>query len=480
MKKIILFSLLGIVFMITNACKKNDPPPMPTANFTFAPENPTTQDEVVFTGTAQNAKTYTWSSSPSGLNSTQLTARQRFTTAGTYQVTFTATGDGGSAPITKTVTVVEPRPTADFTFSVVSPVTRQPVSITTTAQNGNTFAWSSSPAGFTSTQQNPTFSFATAGTYTLTLQVTGIGGTTTVSKTITIVAPNLRADFNVSNTNPVANDVVTFTDRSTGGARTFAWTSTPDEGFNSTEQNPRFTFRTSGMKTISLTVTDEFGNTANRSTPIVVQRRFVGTLVANITDTEVRGRTIATTTNTTTTANAIFYLGMRDTAPFVNAGAVSCNGQNLARNTVTNSYNNNNTILSGNISWVVSGTNDIPATNFNTNKPIPTMPNATFPTFTSLDKTNGFTIQLASAIPCDELEVFIFTEDQNLMRIGSVNKSFANNSTTLTITGAELANLDDRFSFTILIEARNISLTEIDGKSYIFRNIASKVFTYRK
>lgn len=480
MKKIILFLLFGVLLILTNACSKSEPAPTPTANFTFAPANPTTQDEVVFTGTAQNAKTYSWSSSPSALNSTQLTARQRFATAGTYQVTFTATGDGGSTPVTKTVTVVEPRPTVDFTFSIASPITRQPVNITTTVQNGSSFAWSSSPAGFTSTQQNPTFSFATTGTYTITLLVTGNGGTTSVNKTITVAAPTLRADFSISNTNPIANDVVIFTDRSTGGARTFVWTSTPDEGFNSTDQNPRFTFRNSGMKTVNLVVTDEFGNTASRNTTIVVQRRYVGTLVALTTNTEVRGSIIATTNTTTTTANANFYLGMRDAAPFVNAGSISANGQNLTRNTLTNVYTNTNVTFTGNISWVVGGANDIPATNFNTNKPIPIMPNATFPTFTSLDKTNGFTIQLSSAIACDELEVFVFTEDQNLVRIGSFNKSFPNNSTTLTITGAELASLDDRFSFTILIEARNISLTETEGKSYIARNVASRVFTYRK
>ncbi|TAH18782.1 MAG: hypothetical protein EAZ08_10635 [Cytophagales bacterium] len=481
MKKHILFALLGAFLIIMNACKKSDTPPLPTANFTFAPENPTTQDEVVFTGTAQNAKTYTWSSSPTALSSTQLTARQRFTTAGTYQVTFTATGDGGSVPITKSITVVEAKPTVDFAFSVANPITRQPVAITTTVQNGTTFAWSSSPAGFTSSQQNPTFSFATAGNYTLTLQVTGAGGSTTVSKMITIAAPSLRADFTVSNPNPVAADVVTFTNRSTSDARTFAWTSTPEEGFSSTVQNPVFAFRSSGMKIVNLVVTDEFGNTANRSTSILVQRRLVGTLVALISSSESRGRLIATSASTSLSANSIFYLGNRDMPPFVSAGTVSCNGQVLARNAINNAYVNNSMVFNNpTISWAVSGSNDIPAINFDTNKPNPPMPDTTFPSFTNLDKTNGFTLQLANVIPCDELEVFIISTDANNVRISTVSKIFQPNTTSITFTGAELANVDDRFNFTITIEARNVSFTEVDGKSYVFRNVATRAFTYTK
>lgn len=108
------------------------------------------------------------------------------------------------------------------------------------------------------------------------------------------------------------------------------------------------------------------------------------------------------------------------------------------------------------------------------------MPDTTFPSFTNLDKTNGFTLQLANVIPCDELEVFIISTDANNVRISTVSKIFQPNTTSITFTGAELANVDDRFNFTITIEARNVSFTEVDGKSYVFRNVATRAFTYTK
>ena len=264
---VFMSALLTLSVGLYQCGPKEEAAPAPTVSFTFSPATPTTLDAVQFTSTALNATSFAWSSNPAGFTSTQANPTFTFPNPGTYQVTVTATGAGGNVSATQTVTVTAPRPTGDFTFTPASPVAGQAVQFTATAQNATGFAWSSDPAGFTSTVQNPAFTFATAGTYRVTLQITGGGGTNNITKTVTVAAPAPAVDFTFDPARPATGQEVSFT-ATVQNATTFAWSSVP-AGFTADTQNPKFTFATAGTYQITLRATGPGGST-NVTKPITV------------------------------------------------------------------------------------------------------------------------------------------------------------------------------------------------------------------
>ena len=193
MKKLLLFiPLLCLAIFFLNSCdngseEEEDTTPRPTVNFSFNPENPSIGQTVNFTGTATNASSYQWSSVPAGFVSNSISDSYIFDTPGTYQITFKATGPGGSAEISKTLEVTAPAPSADFSFTPENPRVGETVEFTSSVSNVDSYVWSSEPAEFNSTEENPSFEFSNTGTYTITLEASGAGGTVTVSKEIEVL-----------------------------------------------------------------------------------------------------------------------------------------------------------------------------------------------------------------------------------------------------------------------------------------------------
>lgn len=93
----VLVMVLAIAAIFTS-CKKE-----PSASFTYSPENPVQYDVVTFTNTSSDADSYLWEIG-SG-TSTDASLEVRLLDAGDYIVKLTATGEGGSQTIEKTVTV---------------------------------------------------------------------------------------------------------------------------------------------------------------------------------------------------------------------------------------------------------------------------------------------------------------------------------------------------------------------------------------
>lgn len=264
-KCIHFFNLLALVLLVSCGGSKTEstPAPKPTVDFSFSPLNPTTNDEISFVSTSTNAKTFLWTSVPAGISATAPTFKTKLTAAGSYQITVTAKGDGGEATVTKNIVVNAPvvNPLADFSFAPSSPVAGETVNFMATAQNATGFEWSSSPVGLVSTQQNPSFAFANAGNYQITLKVTGAAGSTpiTVTKNLVVNAAKPIADFSFAPTNATAGQTITFT-ANTQNATTFAWSSVP-AGLSSTLQNPTFAFPNAGSYQITLTATGAGGST---------------------------------------------------------------------------------------------------------------------------------------------------------------------------------------------------------------------------
>ena len=165
-------------------------PPAPVASFTFAPASPRAGQTVTFTDTSTNAPTSWLWEFGDGFTSSVRNPVHAFSAAGTYGVTLTATSAGGSGTKTNTVTVSSGGPpVAAFTFSPELPAAGQVVAFSDRSTNAPTsWSWTFGD-GTTSSSANPLKSFAVAGTYTVTLQVSNPSGSSTTSKAV-VVGPS--------------------------------------------------------------------------------------------------------------------------------------------------------------------------------------------------------------------------------------------------------------------------------------------------
>jgi gliding motility-associated-like protein len=127
--------------------------------------------------------------------------------------------------------------------------------------------------GNTSSLQNPTASYFTPGTYTVSLTVTNANGTNTLTRSQFItVYENPTVDFTVPTRNGCFPFRVQFTDISTPGAgnTNVSWQWDFGNGVTSTQQNPFVTYSTAGNFSITLRVTNDKGCTRVISRPAYI------------------------------------------------------------------------------------------------------------------------------------------------------------------------------------------------------------------
>lgn len=247
----------------------------PTINFTGA------------TGTAPYTFTYTINGGPNQtVSSTGSTATIAVPTgtAGTFTYTLVSVVDASSTVCSQAQTgtatvIVNPLPTPDFSISAPSCETRS-VSFTnlSVANAGtiNAWSWNFGDAGTASTQ-NPTHTYAAAGTYNVTLSVTTDKGCTSnpvLSRPVTInplpVTAFVLPEVCLSDT------YAQFTDNSTvapGTISNWSWNfGDPGSGVNNTStlQHPQHSYTATGNYTVTLTVTSSSGCTSTLSQPFVV------------------------------------------------------------------------------------------------------------------------------------------------------------------------------------------------------------------
>jgi Zn-dependent metalloprotease len=175
----------------------------PVADFTSDVTTIDAGDSVNFTDLSTNNPT-SWSWTFPGGTPGASTAQNptiTYNTAGTYDVSLTATNAYGSDSVTKTgyieVLPVNVPPTADFTFT-----TNDLTANFTDASSDSdgtivSWDWDFGDSSGTSTLQNPSYTYASGGTYNVTLTVMDNGGATdSVTKPVTVVEPGLEMFVN--------------------------------------------------------------------------------------------------------------------------------------------------------------------------------------------------------------------------------------------------------------------------------------------
>jgi len=155
----------------------------PTANFTYTPENPSTQDLIQFTDTSTDPDgtivSWWWDFDDSS-NSTLQNPTHKYADNGTYDVSLTVTDDdGANATVQKQITVDNAPPVADFTYSPSIPFTIDTIQFTDTSTDSDGTIvswWWDFDDSSNSTLQNPSHKYVNAGSYEVNLTVTDDDG----------------------------------------------------------------------------------------------------------------------------------------------------------------------------------------------------------------------------------------------------------------------------------------------------------------
>jgi PKD repeat protein len=166
----------------------------PVASFTNTPATGPAPLPVQFTDTSATTggapTSWLWDFGDK-TTSTQQNPAHTFTQMGTYTVRLTATNASGSNFVERAVVVAVAKPVASFTYTPPTGPAPLPVQFTdTSATTGGapaSWVWDFGD-GTTSTQQNPTHTYAAGGTYEVSLKVDNASGSSSAKNTITIGA----------------------------------------------------------------------------------------------------------------------------------------------------------------------------------------------------------------------------------------------------------------------------------------------------
>ena len=166
----------------------------------------------------------------------------------------------------------------------------------------SSFAWDFGD-GSNSNEINPTHTFRNPGVYNVILRVTGPGGTSNVSRQISVQSPGAPvADFTTEPASGVAPLTVRFTNRSTGNITSVRWDF--GDGGTSTENNPTYAFRNIGTFNIILEVQGP-GGTSRAVRQITVEDPQIPAPVAEFEPSLSTGETPLTVTFSNTSTGAI-------------------------------------------------------------------------------------------------------------------------------------------------------------------------------
>jgi len=168
-------------------------------------------------------------------------------------------------------TLSAPPLTAAFTGNPTNVCTGGQVSYTDQSLGGPTnWNWSF-PGGTPSASniQNPSISYNTQGTYSVTLIVGDGSNNDTLTKTAYISVTNITADFTVTSTQLITGTAVSFTDNSWCNPTSWSWSFPGGTPSSSTSQNPVITYNTAGVYSVTLTATNANGNDTEIKTDLI-------------------------------------------------------------------------------------------------------------------------------------------------------------------------------------------------------------------
>jgi len=193
-------------------------------------------------------------------------------TAGSYRFYVTSYNSAGEsaasnialATIGSSTPPPTPAPVAAFTVSPSSGIATQTLFSCTNQSSGsfNSVSWNFGD-GATSATTSPTHMYGLAGQYTITLTVTGSGGSSQASQVVSVanpapVVPPAQSSFDFTPSAPTTADTVQFSDHSGGSPTSFAWSF--GDGASSFQQNPQHRYGAPGTYIVTQTVANSMSS----------------------------------------------------------------------------------------------------------------------------------------------------------------------------------------------------------------------------
>ena len=262
----------GQVDITVNIEVVNTPNQAPTVSCNSNPNSGNAPLTVSFTASGSDpdgdALVYTWDFGD-GNTSNQEDPSHTYNTAGTYTTTVTVDdGNGGTDQCSRTITVIDQSSAVTCSSNVTSG--DAPLTVDFSSSHDNSlgtaisYSWDFGD-GNSSTAQNPSHMYNSAGSYTatITIQIQTIGliveGSCTTTITVNEPPVNIPPTSSCSAT-PNSGDApltVSFLANANdpdGDNLIYAWVF--DDGEASTEENPTHTYSSAGTYNVSLTISD--------------------------------------------------------------------------------------------------------------------------------------------------------------------------------------------------------------------------------
>jgi gliding motility-associated-like protein len=221
--------------------------------------------------------------------------------SGTYNVLLTVTDSAGCTYSVFHNVIVNPRPIADFSSTVVTQGNPTVFTDQSTTISGNIISWNwDFGDGSNSSTQNPMHTYNAPGTYNVTLIVYNNFGCADTTVLPVIVLPLVNADFNADTV--CAKTPMTFTDYSITGAGSIDyWYWDFGDGYSSALQNPQHVYYNSGVFTVTLIATNTAGISDTVARQVLVLEaptaEFVSTSVCQGNATAFMNQSSGTTSN---------------------------------------------------------------------------------------------------------------------------------------------------------------------------------------
>ncbi len=235
----------------------------PVAAFSMNPTsgNAATTNFTFFDESTGNVTSRLWQFGDGGTATTSV-ASHTYAVSGQYTVVLTVNGPGGTSQALKTISVSGPL-NPQFGWTPILPTPGSTVQFTDQSGGAPT-SWQWSFGDTTSsTQQNPSKIYGSAGTYTVTLTVSRNGNSASTSHVVTIANASSGtqlpvAAFDVAAAALASGTPISFTDRSTGSPVVWQWAF--GDGHTSNEQSPTHVYTSPGPYTVTLIATNTAGS----------------------------------------------------------------------------------------------------------------------------------------------------------------------------------------------------------------------------
>ncbi len=292
----------GLSYTGSTAITVGSPPVTGTLTITASPASPMAGSSVIFTttpGVSQGGDSITFQFGdgaqgvlgyPCPLGACSIA--HTYASPGPFTVQASGTVRGGAAAGSLSLTVQNPcqypaAPTANFTWSPAQQRAGSPIQFTDQS-TGNPTSWSWTFgdggiifAGGSSSLQNPPYTFAKEGIYTVTLTVSNCRGSTQKQMQVTVLpacaqtaaptpdfvwGPTGTLTSFPEQTQPYVGQQVTLTDASTNSPTSWHWYDFQEGLVDQTVSSPTFTFtwQKPGDKNVRMTATNCFGTSVEK------------------------------------------------------------------------------------------------------------------------------------------------------------------------------------------------------------------------